>query len=58
MADGRPGYTLVRTPRAGSSEDIQRLARQNAHLVADPLLLLGGTEPDSDDVLFFGKAEQ
>jgi len=58
VADGRPGYTLVRTPRAGSSEDIQRLARQNSHLVADPLLLLGSTEPNSDDVLILGKADQ
>ena len=58
VADGRPGYTLVRTPRAGSSEDIRRLARQNAHLVADPLLLLGGTEPDTDDILILGKADR
>lgn len=51
VADGRPGYTLVRMPRAGSSNDIQRLSRQNAHLVADPLLLLGGTEPGENNAL-------
>jgi S-DNA-T family DNA segregation ATPase FtsK/SpoIIIE len=55
VADGRPGYTLVRTPRAGTSEDIQRLARQHAHLVADPLLLLGGTEPDQNNVIILDK---
>jgi len=58
VADGRPGYTLVRTPRAESSDDIQRLARQNAHLVADPLLLLGSTEPDTNDILILGKTDQ
>ena len=51
VADGRPGYTLVRTPRAGSSEDIQRLARQHAHLVADPLLLLGDAEPGKSNMI-------
>ncbi|MBS2966446.1 hypothetical protein KGA66_25620 [Actinocrinis puniceicyclus] len=45
VADGRPGYTLVRTPKATPDQNIQRLARQTAHLTADPLTLLGGTEP-------------
>ena len=42
VADGRPGFTLVRTPKAGPDQDIQRLARQTAHLTADPLTLHGG----------------
>lgn len=50
VADGRPGYTLVRTPRAAPDQDIQRLARQAAHLTADPLTLLDDTEPD-DSIL-------
>ena len=41
VADGRPGYTLVRTPKAAPDQDIQRLARQTSHLAADPLTLLG-----------------
>lgn len=34
VADRRPGYTLVRTPKAGPDQDIQRLARQTSHLTA------------------------
>jgi hypothetical protein len=51
VADGRPGYTLVRTPKAAPDQDIQRLARQTAHLAADPLTLLGGSETDASSVL-------
>ena len=51
VADGRPGYTLVRTPKAAPDQDIQRLARQTAHLAADPLMLLGGSETDENSIL-------
>ena len=51
VADGRPGYTLVRTPKAAPDQDIQRLARQAANLTADPLTLLGSAEPGSSKVL-------
>jgi len=51
VADGRPGYTLVRTPKAGPDQNVQRLARQTARLTADPLVLLGAAEPGSDSVL-------
>ena len=51
VADGRPGYTLVRTPKAAPDQDIQRLARQTAQLTADPITLLGGTEPVENNVL-------
>jgi S-DNA-T family DNA segregation ATPase FtsK/SpoIIIE len=51
VADGRPGYTLIRTPKAALDQDIQRLARQTANLTADPLTLLGSAEPGSSSVL-------
>lgn len=51
VADGRPGYTLVRTPKAAPDQDIQRLARQTAHLAADPLALLAETEPGENSTL-------
>ncbi len=51
VADGRPGYTLVRTPKAAPDQNIQRLARQTANLTADPLTLLGSAEPGSSNVL-------
>jgi hypothetical protein len=53
VADGRPGYTLVRTPKAAPDQDIQRLARQTAHLTADPLTLLDSTLPGESNVLIF-----
>ena len=45
VADGRPGYTLVRTPKAAPDQDIQRLARQTSPLTADPLTILGDIAP-------------
>ena len=51
VADGRPGYTLIRTPKAAPDQDIQRLARQTAHHTADPLTLLGGTESGENSTL-------
>ena len=51
VADGRPGYTLVRTPKAAPDQDIQRLARQTAHLAGDPLMLLGGSATDENNIL-------
>ena len=51
VADGRPGYTLVRTPKAGPDQDIQRLARQTAHLTTDPLTLLGDAPSENNALM-------
>jgi S-DNA-T family DNA segregation ATPase FtsK/SpoIIIE len=39
VAEGRPGFTLVRTPYV-ADETADTLAARTAHLVADPLVLL------------------
>lgn len=39
VAEGRPGFTLVRTPYV-TDEDAERIAASTAHLVVDPLALL------------------
>jgi len=41
VAEGRPGFTLVRTPYV-PDQDAERIAAATAHLVADPLALLAG----------------
>lgn len=45
VADGRPGYTLVRTPKALPDHDLHHLAHGSAFLTADPLALLDTTKP-------------
>jgi S-DNA-T family DNA segregation ATPase FtsK/SpoIIIE len=39
VAEGRPGFTLVRTPRT-EDQIAERIAADTAHLVADPLALI------------------
>jgi S-DNA-T family DNA segregation ATPase FtsK/SpoIIIE len=39
VVEGRPGFTLVRTPRT-EDESAERIARDTAHLVSDPLALI------------------
>lgn len=39
VVEGRPGFTLVRTPRT-SDQDAARIAADTAHLAADPLALI------------------
>ncbi|WP_034088724.1 FtsK/SpoIIIE domain-containing protein [Streptacidiphilus albus] len=41
VAEGRPGFTLVRTPYV-ADQDAERIAAATAHLVTDPLALLAG----------------
>jgi S-DNA-T family DNA segregation ATPase FtsK/SpoIIIE len=41
VAEGRPSFTLVRTPFVGD-EIADRIAADTAHLVRDPLGLLAG----------------
>jgi S-DNA-T family DNA segregation ATPase FtsK/SpoIIIE len=52
VAEGRPGFTLVRTPYV-SDETADRIAADTAHLVRDPLRLLtdgaGATHPGDED---------
>jgi S-DNA-T family DNA segregation ATPase FtsK/SpoIIIE len=39
VAEGRPGFTLVRTPRT-EDQIAERIAADTAHLVSDPLALI------------------
>lgn len=44
VAEGRPGFTLVRVPYV-ADEDAARIATKTAHLATDPAGLLGGPDP-------------
>ncbi|MBS2966417.1 hypothetical protein KGA66_25470 [Actinocrinis puniceicyclus] len=56
VADGKPGYTLVRTPYAGPAEHMDRLARITAQYVLDPLALLDPEESANNAPIVAGRA--